>query len=316
MVQKDSNAGKKPFFTFAQKIVISAAGTIIAAFLLKGLYSLFDIIPKDTFTTPMQIRHFEFIISVIHVLVIATFLIISRTDIGKPSSKYSFDKEIAKYAFEQFTRGWRYIWWAWLLLYLWLSLYFGQKYVNISIIDFRLFKAIADTLNTLSAIAFYNIFLVLDVPSVPINHKKNRAEAYYQGLKIATIIGLTVVVISIFDHYFNLENAFAGPLLVSFYAAISMAYFFGRLDSHILDIRRWMLAPLYVYVVIQVVWFTFWGTHQPRLEFIFLIIALILKIYLFLVVTNWLQNGKIQKYLDSATDDNIEPPTRARSGLD
>jgi hypothetical protein len=77
-----------------------------------------------------------------------------------------------------------------------------------------------------------------------------------------------------------------------------MAYLFGRLDSHHMKIPRVLLAPLYLYVIIQLAWVIFQAQPPDSVvPSMFFGAALILKILLFAVITYWLDRGVLLDYL-------------------
>ncbi|MFT7676301.1 MAG: hypothetical protein ACI8QC_000271 [Planctomycetota bacterium] len=86
-----------------------------------------------------------------------------------------------------------------------------------------------------------------------------------------------------------------GALAMLTLAAVRLlvAFFVGRLgDSH-LKVRRALLAPLYFYVAIQVLWhlFVMQGTASELANSLALCGALALKVYLYALVTRWMQVG-------------------------
>ena len=96
----------------------------------------------------------------------------------------------------------------------------------------------------------------------------------------------------------NVTGTGGGPIVLSFAVAIAMAYFFGRLDSHYLAVNRWMLAPFYLYVVMQVSWADFAGSGaRPELRVRLFGFALLCKVYMFFMLTEWIRGGQIQTYL-------------------
>jgi len=72
-----------------------------------------------------------------------------------------------------------------------------------------------------------------------------------------------------------------------------------------MNVNRWMLAPLYLYAVIQVSGpglVDFGGLSKDAHQKVFFGTTLVLKIYFFIVIYHWLQNGHFEKYFNVATD--------------
>jgi hypothetical protein len=117
------------------------------------------------------------------------------------------------------------------------------------------------------------------------------------------VLGAIVFCPSAMGRYGLLGLDRSGPMIASLFTAITMAYFFGRLDSFDMNVQRWALAPLYLYVAIQANWFSFGDTIPERSSrAVFLGLALLLKVYLFIAVTHWLLHGNIQRYLGAKAD--------------
>lgn len=87
--------------------------------------------------------------------------------------------------------------------------------------------------------------------------------------------------------------------MVASYVAVGMAFFFGTLDSHYLKVPRIILAPLYLYAVIQLFWdqntFANNQTFLPERVTIFSM-ALILKFVIFLVLSKLIRHERFREY--------------------
>jgi hypothetical protein len=157
--------------------------------------------------------------------------------------------------------------------------------------------------------AFFHLFLVLDVPSVSSQEDPDRNKTFQKGLIAVASICFLVFLLSGFsraDPIFGRFGVYLSGLLV----AISMAYVFGRLDSHYMNVNRWMLAPLYLYAVIQVSGPALVGISKDTQQKIFFDSVLVLKIYLYFVVYYWLQNGHFEKYFNIAANRIKDLPSK------
>jgi hypothetical protein len=127
----------------------------------------------------------------------------------------------------------------------------------------------------------------------------NRNENFRATLRFGVIVSSVVLALSVLGRFDIWGLGMGGPAVLSIFVAICMAYFFGRLDSHYLYAGRWMLAPFYFYVVIQVDWVNL-AANESSYRPILLTLALILKVYLFVVMTHWIHSGNIYTYLAMA----------------
>ena len=76
-----------------------------------------------------------------------------------------------------------------------------------------------------------------------------------------------------------------------------MAFFFGRLDSHILRVRRSLLGPLYLYVALQMSWVLFWKAPADSITWLHFSTVLVLKIYMYVAITHWIVTGDLRVYI-------------------
>jgi hypothetical protein len=91
--------------------------------------------------------------------------------------------------------------------------------------------------------------------------------------------------------------------LVAAFTAVGMAFFIGRLDSHYLKAPRIVLAPLYLYVIIQLSWNNIASSQtlaDDPTRAIILGLACYFKFLLFWVVRSWLADGSMARYLENA----------------
>ena len=262
--------------------------------------------PNDQFTSYDSVF---FIISLLHVFAISLFLILRFTPFGNlPKPKTARPENVEK-TLLQFMKGWTAIWLTWAILYAYfvtvLELLKLGVVVNLSS---DIFWSVGDVLNLLSAIAFFFLFFILDMPSVSTRDNPKRDGDFRVSMSITVALSIVVLTLAILGRFDMFGLRLAGPAILSFYVAISMTYFFARLDSHYLKVKRWMLAPLYSYAVIQVSWPIF-GLLSGGTDFGSLIFgaAFFLKIYLFVVVVHWLQSGKLEAYINKASEQYFNP---------
>jgi hypothetical protein len=243
----------------------------------------------------------ELVIAIFHALIILLFIALQFTNFGGKAHNWEKYGWTTGQTMKQFWRGWRWIWLTWLALYVWLSVCWLQPewYDQHMILTW----SVADSLNIANAFGFFFCFLALDEPSVPTAEEPNRAKGFHRHLLIIFGVGILIGVISVMGRVLNgsadpTHFGALGPVLSSCYTGLAMAYLFGRLDSHHMKIPRILLAPLYLYVIIQLAWVIFQAQPPDSVvPSMFFGAALILKILLFAVVTYWLDRGVLLDYL-------------------
>ena len=257
----------------------------------------------------------DFSIAVLHVLVIGLFLLLRFTNLNSPRTLEESVKGAAG-AFNQFQRGWELIWLSWLALYVWFALIWGLARFGFVGVPTAVFWSVADLFNVGSAVAFLYTFLVMDMPSLRREGDLGSYEKFRATVLFSIVVGSGIFALSVLGRFnlWGLEKG--GPVVQSMFVAICMAYFFGRLDSHYLKASRWMLVPFYLYVVIQVDWVSL-ATRGSDSMPILLSLALILKVYLFVVMTYWIHSGYIHAYLTMAASahERVEKELLSQRGV-
>lgn len=203
----------------------------------------------------------------------------------------------ARETLRQVIHGWRYLWGTWIVMYGWLAAMWG------GIIPATPWAAhVAHVLNALNGFWFYYLYFVLDMPSVPTADAPARAETFNKAVEAAALAGLAVCAVSIVSDVVSnappqsTEAMLAGQVIPA-YAAIGMAFFFGRLDSHYLRFPRVVLAPLYLYVIIQLSWGRVESPTDTTERIVLLGLALVLKTVVFVYVSSALAAGSFTRYI-------------------
>jgi hypothetical protein len=220
----------------------------------------------------------------------------------------------------QFVQGFRYLWIAWLVMYLVLSVGSGLlafHFRGMTVGGFAYFWMVTEVLNALASQAMLNCFLVLDVPSLP--SVQGAAEEYRRRLTLTWVITIVIAATSALDRVFNL-----GPLdglfgfLNSLYAGIATAFLVGRLDSHWMKVHRGVLVPLYAYAILQAPFSNFDSLSSYK-QAAFFVVALLLKLGLAAVVSWLILSGNLLRFLDStathARMKSMPPPTSTESAI-
>lgn len=211
-----------------------------------------------------------------------------------PSTKDSFRKLML---------GWRLLWLARMLLYTWLGInWFGLH----NVIDAQVTWHIASALHLLVGFFHYFLFFVLDPPSIASESRPNSAIVFRRGIITMLALGCVVYIISLLITLYRPilsewgVTSILAHRLIPTYAGIGMAFLIGRLDSHYLRIPRVLLAPLYLYVIVQPLWGniaeTQFGDFNPGRATIFALV-LILKFVFFYSVVKWIRNRGFLQYL-------------------
>jgi hypothetical protein len=237
------------------------------------------------------------ILHLVHAAIAALLLAVQFTPFLKPQTIAEREHPIARKCLAQFIAGWRWAWAAWLALYGWLWIYAtsgGNPY------------PVADLLNCLTSFPLFWCFLVLDKPSVSVPGHPERNAAFRKAVGTTWGIGAGVAVLAYAGrlHLWGL-NEF-GLVFMGIYDGLAIAFLVGRFDSHWMKVPRWMLAPLYGYALIQMI-YVFFFKLPPEWQVYTYLVALLFKICLFLVVTHLLHAGNLKQYLEAAEDGKLGP---------
>lgn len=237
------------------------------------------------------------ILHLVHAAIAALLLAIQFTPFFQPRPISDREHPIASRCLAQFIAGWRWAWAAWLALYSWLWIYAtsgGNPY------------PVADVLNCLTSFPLFWCFFVLDKPSVAVPGNPDRNAAFRRAIGIVWGIGVGATVLAVAGrlHLWGL-NEF-GLVFMGIYDGLAIAFLVGRFDSHWMKVPRWMLAPLYGYALIQMI-YVFFFNLPPEWQVYTYLVALLFKVCLFLVVTHLLHAGNLNLYLEAAEDGKLGP---------
>jgi hypothetical protein len=208
--------------------------------------------------------------------------------------KTSDENSPASNSFKQLLRGWQLLWLTWIPFYICLAVIWfqpmGKEKLNIM-------WGITDGLNMINGFFFYFLFFVLDQPSVATVTEPDRAKSFRRNWRITLFLGVILWLFSLFSGYAG-GNEGLWSKLVPAYIAVGMAFFVGRLDSHYLKLPRVILAPLYLYAIIQL----FWGRDISDVSkfngerVVIFIVALILKFVVFLTLSKLIRHESFRRY--------------------
>jgi hypothetical protein len=239
------------------------------------------------------------ILHLAHAAIAALLLAIQFTPFLKPQAIVERDHPLARKCLAQFIAGWQWTWAAWLALYCWLWIHQSA--------DGRP-DVVADILNCLTAFPLFWCFFVLDKPSVAVPGEPRRTAAFRKAVGTTWGIGAGVAVLAVAGrlHLWGL-NEF-GLVFLGIYDGLAIAFLVGRFDSHWMKVPRWMLAPLYGYALIQMI-YVFFFNLPPAWQIYTYLVALLFKVCLFMVVTHLLHAGNLRRYLEAAEDGKLGPQT-------
>lgn len=242
------------------------------------------------------------ILHLVHAAIAALLLAIQFTPFLRPQAIAERDHPIARKCLAQFIAGWRWAWVAWLALYCWL-------WVNSNSSGRP--DVVADILNCLTSFPLFWCFFVLDKPSVAVPGDPERNASFRKAIGTIWGIGAGVAVLAVAGrlHLWGL-NEF-GLVFMGIYDGLAIAFLVGRFDSHWMKVPRWMLAPLYGYALIQMI-YVFFFKLPPAWQVYTYLVALLFKVCLFLVVTHLLHAGNLRRYLEAAEDGKLGPQNEAR----
>jgi hypothetical protein len=197
------------------------------------------------------------ILHLAHAAIAALLLAIQFTPFLRPQPIGQQDHPIARKCLAQFIAGWRWAWVTWLMLYGWLWINAG----SVGRPD-----VVADILNCLTSFPLFWCFFVLDKPSVPVPGDPERNASFRKAIGTVWGIGAGVTVLAVAGrlHLWGL-NEF-GLVFMGIYDGLAIAFLVGRFDSHWMKVPRWMLAPLYGYALIQMIYVSS-SSSRPRGRF-------------------------------------------------
>jgi hypothetical protein len=241
------------------------------------------------------------ILHLAHAGIAALLLAIQFTPFLRPQAIAEQDHPIARKCLAQFIAGWRWAWVSWLALYGWL-------WVNASAGGRP--DVVADILNCLTSFPLFWCFFVLDKPSVAVPGDPERNASFRRAIGTVWGIGAGVALLAVAGrlHLWGL-NEF-GLVFMGIYDGLAIAFLVGRFDSHWMKVPRWMLAPLYGYALIQMIYVFFFRLPAAWQVYTYLV-ALLFKVCLFLVVTHLLHAGNLRRYLEAAEDGRLGPQNEA-----
>jgi hypothetical protein len=238
------------------------------------------------------------VLHLVHAAVAALLLGIQFTGLFRPQTIEAREHPIARKCLAQFISGWRCAWALWLALYgwLWVLTALGRDPYPV-----------ADILNCLTAFPLFWCFFVLDKPSVAAPGHPERNASFRKALGVTWGIGVGVALLAAAGrmHLWGLNEFCLGFLGI--YDGLAIAFLVGRFDSHWIRVPRWMLAPLYGYALIQMIYVFFFSLPAEWQIYTYLV-ALLFKVCLFLVVTHLLHAGNLRIYLEAAEDGKLGPP--------
>ena len=242
------------------------------------------------------------ILHLVHAAIAALLLAIQFTPFLKPQPIGAAQHPIAHRCLDQFVAGWRWAWACWFALYAWLWVISGSGAGP---------DAVADVLNCLTSFPLFWCFFVLDKPSVAVPGDPERDAAFRKAIGITWGIGAGVAVLAVAGRlrWWGL-NEF-GLVFMGIYNGLAIAFLVGRFDSHWMKVPRWMLAPLYGYALIQMI-YVFFFKLPPEWQVYTYLVALLFKVCLFLVVAHLLHAGNLRTYLEAAEDGKLGPENSLR----
>ncbi len=232
---------------------------------------------------------------------LAAFVLIDLRFLHPTTNPIHSTTQAASGSFDQLLNGWKLLWGTWIVFYCCLGAQWFHLFPDTAK---SYIPAISDALNIINAFFFYYLFFVLDQPSVPTEEQPNRARSFRRNILVTGLIGGGVYLASTFFSYSEINSGLPKDTanllsnLVPAYIAVGMAFFFGRLDSHYLRLHRIILAPLYLYAVIQL----YWGPEVPDNSrfnsgrVAILVMALVLKFVIFYTFSRLLRDERFQSY--------------------
>jgi hypothetical protein len=291
-------------------ILRPALSTVATTLLLRICYSLLTAVGSSLLVTRAQPGGASGgmvppILHLVQAAVAALLLAVQFSPFLKPQVIAERDHPIARKSLAQFIAGWRWAWVCWLMLYVWLWLRAGSGAQP---------DVIADLLNCLTSFPLFWCFFVLDKPSIALPGYPERNAAFWRAVGTTWGIGVGVGLMAVAGrlHIWGLSDF--GLVFMGLYDGLAIAFLVGRFDSHWMKVPRWMLAPLYGYALIQMI-YVFFLRLPTEWQIYSYLVALLFKVCLFLVVTHLLHAGNLRRYLEAAEEGKLGPQSDGASSV-
>jgi hypothetical protein len=249
-----------------------------------------------------RVNGLEGSIAILNVLLAAFVLWDPKTRQSIKNSDNASTPPATKISFWKLMLGWRLLWLFRMLLYIWL----GANWFGLHLVSPKLAWQIASAIHLLVGFFHYFLFFVLDPPSLATASSPDSAIVFQRNIITTLLFGCFVFIASVFVSWYQpttsedeITNILANRLIPT-YAGIGMAFLIGRLDSHYLRIPRVLLAPLYLYVIVQPLWSRAAGTDFQNViveRAAIFSLVLTLKFVFFYSVAKWIRNGGFLQYL-------------------
>lgn len=253
---------------------------------------------------PANVNGWEGSIAMLNVLLAAFVLWDPKTRKAIKDADTASTPPSIRNSFRKLMLGWRLLWLVRLLLYSWIGVNcFGLHHGIGSTWTWY----VSDAFHLLVGFFYYFLFFVLDPPSMTTESTPDSGIVFRRGITTVALLGCVVFVASVLvaSHQSTpppqegITDIFANKLIAT-YTGIGMAFFIGRLDSHYLRMPRVVLAPMYLYVIVQPLWGRIEGTDlsTPNADRIVIFgLVLILKFVFFYSIAKWIRGGKFLHYL-------------------
>jgi len=298
-VRKDYSS----FFRLRTSISYAALFTAVLTFVF-GVniadYINVNIADYINYVFNIQNRNYTIIEGIIAVLniVLASIVLVDTRRLLR--IKTANDNTTASNTYKQLLFGWQWLWFTWILFY---GCLVTQWLYRIDVTSSNFLWRVSDALNMINGFFFYYLFFVLDQPSVATDNEPYRAKSFRFNCAFTFLVGVILFDMSgLITLFMKSSSAQEGLLskLVPAYIAVGMAFFFGRLDSHYLKLHRIILAPFYLYAIIQLFWGykTFVGVSEFNPERVAIFsLALLLKFVLFINISTLIRHESFRRYL-------------------
>lgn len=291
-------------------LAAGAAASALAAAAIGGAYRL---VTWDALNA-------KFWIAAGNVLFLSGFLAAALADRRSHVPTWSaggsgIQRSIVRKGWLQFLTGWSLLLVSWVVLYAWLAVHTAVAQVaEPSAAVLRWSEALGDLINVSTAFFFLFLYHCLDKPSVAVHGARDRDRLFRRSVFQMAVACGAVGLLAFFGRVVEPLglSAFAewlGPLLVG----VAMTHFvLGMARGYtVLERRKLMLTPLVVYALIQTAWpdLARDGASAAALSpNAYLCLALLLKVFLCVLVTDWVRSGQLEMFLHRVQPATPQPP--------
>jgi hypothetical protein len=273
---------------------------------IAGYINSSGLIPHNDDVAALEIPSDEdlqslWIVSLIQAIFVVAILLSAYVTLNvkeKNNRRTSVIKSVIISSIDRLMYSLQYVCLTWILLYLWFAYFWSATPSDFFGYDSQVVLwIVADFFHVCAAFSFFLCFAALEYPTrqsgdAELQERRNKNKLYIALLSL----GFFAFSVAGRCKLWNMENI--GPLVLAGWTALSMQYFFGKLDSFNLKLPRILIAPLYLYVLVQMMWPSMLGYLSAKETLLILILTFIFKSYFLLLCLYLIKVSRFNGYFN------------------